>query len=450
MRLAGVSFLLPAFIGPLPLMGNLQTMNAPRNPTEPRAELYAKLTFAFGLLFLGFGAAYYGFAQSISLVKPSIDPFGFAVGRDFINTWMGGRSAFSGGPGAWFDLVNYNAALREIMGRPDLPTHFWSYPPHLILFIWPLGLLPYLPAYAVWCMVGLSVYLLTARAAGVAQKHMLFLAVAPAVAVNILGGQNGFFTAALLIGGLVNLDRRPIVSGILFGLLTIKPQFGMLVPVLLVVTARWRVIGAAIVTVAVLVAITAFWFGADIWLEFFRKVMPQQHDLILEAGRFSWPIVASAFVNARLIGLSEHLAWVVQGVASCCAMAMVVWTFWRKRDPVLSLALFVTATFLFSPWMLNYDMVVFGWVVALLRERSDNTAVDDGLAIAVWTLPAAMLALGLAHIPVAMLVLPTFAGRLVWRLSRSEARQGVDAGAADSVSSRGEVGPIGVAGAAAQ
>ena len=126
------------------------------------------------------------------------------------------------------------------------PAHFWSYPPHLILFIWPLGLLPYLPAYAVWCMVGLSVYLLTARAAGVAQKHMLFLAVAPAVAVNILGGQNGFFTAALLIGGLVNLDRRPIVSGILFGLLTIKPQFGMLVPVLLVITARWRVIGAAI------------------------------------------------------------------------------------------------------------------------------------------------------------------------------------------------------------
>ena len=39
---------------------------------------------------------------------------------------------------------------------------------------------------------------------------------------------------------------------------------------------------------------------------------------------------------------------------------------------------------------------------------------------------------------------------LVWRLSRSEARQGVDAGAADSVSSRGETGPIGVAGAAAQ
>jgi alpha-1,2-mannosyltransferase len=417
---------------------------------DSRSELYAKFTFAAGLLSLGFGAAYYLSAQSISLAKPPIDAFGFAIGRDFLNTWMGGHSAFSGGPAAWFDFATYNAALREVTGRPDLPVHFWSYPPHLILFVWPFGLLPYLPAYVLWCLVGFAVYLWAALSAGVARKHILFLAVSPAVAVNILGGQNGFFTAALLIGGLVNLDRRPIVSGILFGLLTIKPQFGLLLPVLLVITARWRVIGAAIVTVAVLVAITAFWFGADIWLEFFRKVMPQQHDLILDAGRFSWPIVLSAFVNARLIGLSEHAAWVVQGTVSCCALALVAWTFWRKRDPMLSLALFVTATFLFSPWMLNYDMVVFGWVVALLRDRLDNTAVDDGLAIAVWMLPAAVLLLGAADIPVAMLVLPAFAGRLVWRLSRSEARHGVDAGAASGVSSSGEVAPVGVAGVAAQ
>ena len=76
---------------------------------------------------------------------------------------------------------------------------------------------------------------------------MLFLAVAPGVAVNVFFGQNGFLTAALLIGGLVNLDRRPILSGILFGMLTIKPQFGLLLPVLLLITGRWRVIAAAVV-----------------------------------------------------------------------------------------------------------------------------------------------------------------------------------------------------------
>ena len=90
---------------------------------------------------------------------------------------------------------------------------------------------------------------------------------------------------------------------------------------------------------------------------------------------------------------------------------------------MLSLALFIAATFLFSPWMLNYDMVVFGWVVARLRERSDATVADDVLAIAVWALPVAMLLFGAIHIPIAMLVLPAFAGRLVWRLSQAEVRQ---------------------------
>ena len=249
---------------------------------------------------------------------------------------------------------------------------------------------------------------------------MIFLAVAPGVAVNVFYGQNGFLTAALLIGGLANLDRRPILSGILFGILTIKPQFGLLLPVMLVVTGRWRVIAAAAITVGLLVAATSLWFGADIWLEYIRKVTPQQHWLLDEAGVRGWPFVSSAFVNARLIGLPTDLAWAVQAVVVMLCACGVVWAFWRGRDPVLSFALLVTATFLFSPWMLNYDMVVFGWVVALLRERTDNTLADHVLALAVWTLPVTMLVFGLAHVPIAMIVLPAFAGRLIWRLHRSE------------------------------
>jgi alpha-1,2-mannosyltransferase len=112
----------------------------------------------------------------------------------------------------------------------------------------------------------------------------------------------------------------------------------------------------------------------------------------------------------------------VQAVSSCCALPAVVWTFWRRRDPVLSLALLVTATFLFSPWMMNYDMVVFGWIVALLRVREDETYLDHGLALAVWLLPVLMLYFGFMHLPTALLVLPLFAGRLLWRLAHGEQR----------------------------
>ena len=153
-------------------------------------------------------------------------------------------------------------------------------------------------------------------------------------------------------------------------------------------TGRWRVIAATVVTTVVLVAATSLWFGADIWLEYVRKVMPQQqwlHDQWRRApgadGRIGLRQCAQCRPAARsLLG----------GAGRQCrarALAMVVWTFWRRRDPVLSMALFVTATFLFSPWMLNYDMVVFGFVVALLRQRDDNTPADHRLALVVWTLP---------------------------------------------------------------
>jgi alpha-1,2-mannosyltransferase len=399
-------------VGELPLGGR----------SSASEELYAKLTVAAGVFFAVLELSYFLIAGLHASGGFPLDGFHAAIGRDFLNSWMGGRSAFLGGPAPWFDFQTYNKALEQITGHPDFPDMFWSYPPHLVLFIWPLGLLPYLVAYGLWCVAGLGLYLWAARSGGVSRKSMLFLALAPGVAVNVFFGQNGFLTAALLIGGLANLDRRPTLSGILFGILTIKPQFGLLLPVMLVLTGRWRVIAVTVATIAVLATATSLWFGPDIWMDYVRKVSPQQHWLLTKGGGLLVPMVASAFVNGRMIGLPLAADWVVQATVSAATLAMVVWTFWRRRDPVLSLALFVTATFLFSPWMLNYDMVVFGYVVALLHERTRNSLADDRLAIAVWVLPVAMLLFGAVHIPIAMIVLPAFAGRLLWRLSHDRVR----------------------------
>jgi alpha-1,2-mannosyltransferase len=386
-------------------------------------KVYAVFTVVAAAILLATVGLDFKLAAAQSFPTFVLDPGGFPVGRDFLNTWMGGRSAFSSGPADWFDSDVYMAAILKVTGIPNLAPLYWSYPPHLLFLIWPFGLLEFLPSYMVWCVVGLAFYLWAAVAGGVDRKYWLFLAVAPAVTVNVFLGQNGSLTAALLIGGLANLDRRPIIAGILFGILTIKPQFGLLLPVLLVLSGHWRVISSAVATTVLLVAATAIWFGPDIWIQYFHKVVPQQHYLLNVASIMGWPIVSSAFVNARLIGLPDNCAWVVQGATSACAFGAVVWTFWRKRDRVLSQALYVTATFLFSPWMMNYDMVVFGWVVALLRQRGNETFVDQCLSLALWMLPILMFTLGFAHIPGALLILPLFAARLLWRLAHGTSEQ---------------------------
>ena len=48
--------------------------------------------------------------------------------------------------------------------------------------------------------------------------------------MNALVGQNGFLTAALIGGTLYLIPIRPVLAGICLGLLTYKPQYGLLFP----------------------------------------------------------------------------------------------------------------------------------------------------------------------------------------------------------------------------
>ena len=389
-----------------------------RSPVE---ELYFKWMVAAAVFFVALQIAFLGLAGLPPIDKPWADETNFAIGRDFLNTWMGGRSMFSGGPAAWFDVRTYAAALRDMLG-PTYPETYWSYPPHIVLFVWPLGLMPYLFAYITWCVVGIALYLVACSSA-IPRERLLFLAVAPGVAVCVFFGQNGFYTAALLIGGLLSLDRRPVLAGVLFGILTVKPQLGLLLPIVLLLERRWVTIASTVMTIAFLFVVTAMLFGLDVWLDYWHKIVPQQMWLTENAGGLMFSLVSSLFFGARLIHLPLGVAWAIQYAGTAFAFAAVVWTYWKRRDPQLSLALFVTATFLFTPYILNYDMVMFGFVVALLRDRAGNTMRDHWLLLAVWSLPVTMMFAGAIWIPLAPVVLIMFACWLLRRLAQGDRSQ---------------------------
>ncbi len=373
-----------------------------------RDDLYRKMTVAGAVFFAIFEVGY------LATTTPPFDIPGYVIGRDFVATWIGARSALALDPAAWFDFDAFNAGLENIF-YPGFPVHNWSYPPHLLLLTWPLGFLGYLPAYAVWCLGGLALYLWAASDGFTRRDRLPMLAVAPAVAINAFTGQIGFITATLISSALKALDRRAAVAGICFGLLTIKPQLGLLVPLMLILTRRWITFAAAAATVAMMAGLAAVLFGFTVWSEYFRLVLPVQQDILVNGGGLAPAMMPTVFMNARVAHLPIPVAWALQGVMSAAAVAAVCWTFWRRRDETLSIALFVTASFLVTPYAFNYDMVVFGWVIALLRERG-GTAFDDRLAMLVWTLPVTTL-IGLAGIPGSSLVLAAFAARLLWRLS---------------------------------
>ena len=164
------------------------------------------------------------------------------------------------------------------------PFYGWLYPPFFLFIAAALALMPYGAALVAWQAVTLALYLLTiwailqssfrgarsATSVGVtADPLWLLLALAfPAVLINIGHGQNGFLTAALLGGALAMLDRRPLIAGILFGLLAYKPQFGLMIPVVLAASGRWRSFAAAAAAVGFLALTATFAFGPPVWHAF--------------------------------------------------------------------------------------------------------------------------------------------------------------------------------------
>jgi alpha-1,2-mannosyltransferase len=378
-----------------------------------RAVFFFKFAFACGVLIAGLEIGYL-------LNSPlPYDPVGYLVGRDFVNTWAGAKAALTGNPGQYFGFDEFNALLREHFGA-DYPWHIWSYPPHLLLFTWPLGFIPYMPAYVLYCVLGGALYVAVVADGERRWDHLVLLVFAPAVTMNVWTGQNGFLTAALLIGGLIQLDRRPFFAGVLFGILSIKPQLGFLLPVMLALTGRWRTIAAAAATIAVLAVVTCIAFGPKVWVDYMHLAMPVQKRAITHANGFFLVHMPTVFMNMRLFDVPLPVAIGAQAVMSAVALAAVVWTFWQRRDPVLSMALFVTATFLVTPYAFNYDMVAFGWVIIRLMDRSDNDAWDYGLMLAMWIVPFATVLVGVVYLPGSFLPILAFTVRLVWRLRRTE------------------------------
>jgi alpha-1,2-mannosyltransferase len=150
----------------------------------------------------------------------------------------------------------------------------------------------------------------------------LVLALAfPAVFVNLGHGHNGFLTAALIGAALVNLDRRPLLAGVLVGLLVYKPQFGIMFPLVFAATGRWRSFAAAAATVAGLALATTLAFGIPVWDAFLASTHFTR-TIVLEAGETGWEKIQSVFSVVRMWGGPVALAYAVRPLSRRC---------WRRR-----------------------------------------------------------------------------------------------------------------------
>jgi hypothetical protein len=384
-----------------------------------------------------------------------VDMQGRPLGTDFSSFYAAGTYVLDGNPEAPFDLARQHAREQMIFGA-STPFYGWLYPPFFLFIAAALALLPYGAALAAWQAVTLGLYLLAIRAIlspslqwgegrgqaaqnyqsgsepshstafGVAdlsplrRGEWLLLALAfPAVLINIGHGQNGFLTAALLGGALAMLDRRPLIAVILFGLLAYKPQFGLMIPIALAASGRWRTFAAAATAVAVLVVASTTAFGPHVWQAFFDSTHFTR-VVVLEQGDPGWHKMQSVFAWARMWGASIPLAYTLQGTLVVGLIAALIWL-WRGAAAYrLKAAALCLATILATPFTFDYDMMVLAPAIAFF--------VADGFArgfgpwektalAALWLMP--LVARSVAQMTLIPLGVPAMLALFILLLRRS-------------------------------
>jgi Glycosyltransferase family 87 len=362
-------------------------------PAAPQDKIRHRLELTAFALALGYGLFLLGCVfQGYWLIDGARQP----IANDFVNVWAAGRLVLDGHAAAAYDWTLHREVEVNAIGHEFDGYYGWHYPPTFLFVAAALATLPYLAAALVWLALTLPAYVAAVRAIIGERIGVLLACAFPGVVWNISAGQNGFLTAALIGGMLASLPRRPIVAGVLLGLLTYKPQFGILFPIVLLLDRNWRVLAAATATAAMIVA-ASLALGQESWRAFIEW-MPVTSAAVFADGRAGLNKLQSLFGVVRWAGGSMTAASVAQGLL-VAGLALALAKLWRApvRYEIKAAAL-AAASLLATPYLYIYDFPVLAIPLAFLL----RIGLAEGFLPVEWPAVAAACGLILAFPALAM------------------------------------------------
>jgi hypothetical protein len=240
----------------------------------------------------------------------------------------------------------------------------FGYPPAFLLLAAPFAALPYPPAAVAWVILTWAAYALAVRL-WAPRAYWLAMAMPPLL-INAVTGQAGFLIAALFIAGMAVLPKRPLLGGILLGLIVMKPQLGLVLPFALAAGREWRAfLGAALSSAGFLLfGLLIFgWQSYAAWLH-----NAGLYSSVVADGLAGWQRMASVYAALRFDGLGAVPAWLAQGAIGLAALAAACLIWRRTTAPDARAAALAAATALASPYLFGYDLLLLimplAWLIA--------------------------------------------------------------------------------------
>jgi alpha-1,2-mannosyltransferase len=303
------------------------------------------------------------------------DPMGRPIGTDFLRLWSASYALLNGAERAIYDPAAFFALERAVTQPPTPDFYPWNYPPSSFLIVYPLALLPYLQSLTAWLALGLAGYL--AALWRIFPKPLTLWAglAFPAVLWTVTHGQNSFLTTSLFCWGLLQLPRRPVLAGILFGVMTFKPHLGLLLPVALVAGGHWRAIAAAALTALLSAATSVVLFGSGVWADFLASTADTRSMLESGMNFGHYYKMQSVFAAARLLGSPMLVAYSLQALVALGAAAVVVLV-WRRPTGAADMknAALMAAAPLSTAFIFDYDLLLLAPAITWLARKG----ITDG------------------------------------------------------------------------
>ena len=291
-----------------------------------------------------------GFALMFALLTVWAWTWNFKAANftDYLSYWAAGKLALAGAPAAAYDVVKHRAMEFTVTHIPGLLP--FPYPPPFLLVVTPFSLLPYHWGFAAWVLVTAAIYIAGTRRVA----DLPFTLGHPSVLMNGLIGQNGLLTCPIFVTGAFLLRKRPFLAGAILGLLVIKPQLALLLPVAVIAGRLWPAIAGAALSMGALLLISLALFGYGVF-DGFIKILPLYTELMRQ-DKWPWNEFISVFAFVRYFGLDHSVALTIHAIVALGAIALT-WVAWSRNWPE-QLPILAAATLLVPPYMLTYDALL--------------------------------------------------------------------------------------------
>ena len=313
-----------------------------------------------------------------------LDPRGRVRVYDFSIFWTAARLMLNGDVSSIYDFASLDHARAVMLNNPQVHGLPFVYPPPTLLFLWPLGLIGYDASWIAFSLTGLIFW------GFVLWRVSRDPVAAPAMALafggatqSLLVGQNGMFSAALMVAGMHVLPERKRLAGVLFGLLVFKVHLGVALVCGLLLWKEWTAVKAAAITVISLSLLTTALLGWHIWVEYVAGDAAFAHIMASDQSRPIWAMMQSIYAAGGMRGgmaaLAFHLA---SAMASLLVLALISRS--ETRFEVKASAL-ITCTLLLPPYLFLYDATMLTaaalWLLKSARSDAERTVIFLAIAM---------------------------------------------------------------------